>query len=675
MTVPLDLANDLFQKPYANGARVHLNSWGCKVAKTGDKYDRPGQCNTYTTKARDIDKFVYDHPDFLVVFAAGETGRQDAEGSIAEPGTCKNCLTVGSTHIWNKRYREAVLTRDPQVDICGACQFPYFCSRSDMIGGVVVSNDPTGAKREEALKKLPKCCNDTMSGTASRKPQYRRFEDVEVPEQEWFTFHFPDLGVNDPELIPLVRSFNWGAQGAGIMYDFKASFKTIGTASVTEEKAGIQVFVFFREDFAEYFEEGNEACTSKDLLDRAVEQTCLYGGCSGTCRANPCISSYDKQLAGSEKCMATTQCTVGGKDTPCYKNVRNCDSVSYDSLNGPLTWPDRHCHVGDCKRVEVLEGGDKSKDNSPITGVWGKKAADGCPKNLDGVPMGTCCNDYFLSTMCINQPCTQISNRLSGLVRHKDITVLNKKGYGIAVRNMNDRPIKLTGTVEIRNKEYPCTLSECCGDVNNEQQYSCCSYMYPRQFGAGEACDQCPAVPNPGKCEPHEVQNMPSWTTRGPGRSIYDKVYIQNKGSKLIKPELVAPALLVVSANSDGFVPSVGEPEDLETQCGLPSQYVMTDPNRCLPTSAERFVNTTAIRAETGSSIAAALVAGSAAIIRQYLTDGYYPLGFKNQSNTKYANPSAALVKAMLINSARSVEGVVDTYTYKVSLPNCVVLC
>ena len=673
MTVPLDLANHLFQKPYDNGARIHLNSWGCKAPRTGDKYDRPGQCNQYTTKARDIDKFVYDHPDFLVVFAAGEIGRQDAEGSIAEPGTCKNCLTVGSTYTWNKRYREAVLTRDPQVDICGACQFPYFCSRSDMIGGVMVSNDPTGAKREEALKKLPKCCNDTMSGTASRKPQYRRFEDVVVPEQEWFTFHFPDLGVNDPELVPLVRSFKWETQGAGIMYDFKASFQTIGTASVTEEKAGIQVFVLFRQDFAEYFEEGNEACTSKDLLNRATEQECGYSGCSGTCRANPCISSYEKQRDGSEKCMATQQCTVGGKITPCYKDVQNCDSVPYDSQNGPLAWPDRHCHVGDCKRLqEVDEGGVNSKDTSPA-GVWGLKAADGCPKNLQGVPIRTCCNDNFLSTMCINQPCTQISNRLSGLVRHGN-AVLNQKGYGIAVRNMNDRPIKLTGTVEIRNKEYPCTLSECCGGHNDEKMYSCCSNMYPRQFGLGEACNQCPPVPNPGKCEPHEVQNMPSWTTRGPGRSIYDKVYAQNKGSKLVKPELVAPSLLVVSANSDGFVPSVGEPEDLETQCGLPSQYVMRDPNRCLPASAERFVNTTAVRAETGSSIAAALVAGSAAIIRQYLTDGYYPLGLKNQSNTKYANPSAALVKAMLINSARSVGGVVDTYTYKVGLPYFVVL-
>jgi hypothetical protein len=663
MTVPLDLANDLFQKPYANGVRVHLNSWGCKPAKTGDKHDRPGQCNKYTTKARDIDKFVHDNPDFLVVFAAGESGREDAEGSIAEPGTCKNCLTVGSTHGWNKRYREAVLTRDPQVDICKACQFPYFCSRSDIIGGVVVADDPTGVKREEELKKLPKCCNDTISGTASQKPQYRRFEDVEVPEQEWFTFHFPDLGVLDPGLIPLIRSFKWVDKGAGIMYDFKASFKTIGTASVTEEKAGIQVFVLFRDDFAEYFEEGNEACSSAELLPE--------NRAAGNCRANPCISSYEKQAAGSEKCMATTQCTVGGVLRPCYKRVNPCDSVTYDSLNGPLTWPDKHCHVGACKRLKEDESGLKSKDTSSDKGVWGKHAADGCPKDIDGKPTDTCCNDKFLSTMCINQPCTQISDRLSGLVRHKDITDLTRRGFGIAVRNMNDRPIKLTGTVEIRNKEYPCTLSECCGDVNDKQTYSeCCSFMYPREFGAGEACDQCPAVPIPGKCEPHEVQNMPSWSTRGPGRTIYDKVYIQNKGSKTLKPELVAPSLLVVSANSDGFVPSVGEPDDLETQCGLPSQYVMTDPNRCLPLSAERFVNTTAIRAETGSSIAAALVAGSAAIIRQYLTDGYYPLGFKNQSNNKYANPSAALVKAMLINSARSVGGIVDTYTYKVGLPN-----
>ena len=632
MTVPVDLGNNLFKKPYENGARVHLNSWGCKFTRTGDEDERAGQCNKYTTRARDVDNFVYEHPDFLVVFAAGATGLLDADGGIAEPGTCKNCLTVGSTHSWNKRYREAVLTRDPQVDICGACQHPYFCSRSDIIDGEVVAGDPI--KREEALAALPKCCNDTLH-------EYIRFEDVEVPELEWFTFHFPNLTLYDPSLIAKVREYGW-LRGAGIMYDFKASFSTIGTASATEDEAGIQVFLLFRQDFAEYFEDGTGATIDRD---------------------NPCITDYMKQGDESEQCMANNRG---------YERVDNCDPVSYESLTGQtLEWPDKHCHVGACVRLKPRESSADPKEKEEDQGKeWGKDPADGCPKDLDGKPTQTCCNDKFLSTMCINQQCTQISSRLSQHIRHRDITELNKKGFGIAVRNMNDRPIKLTGTVEIRGDKYPCTLSECCGDLDGNPETECCAYQYPRQFGAGEACRQCGAVPAPGKCHPFEVPNLPSWTTRGPGRSDY----LENKGGKLVKPELVAPALQIVSANSDGFIPSVGEPEDLEAQCGLPSQYVMIDPNRCLARSAARFLNATAVRAETGSSIAAALVAGSAAVIRQYFADGYYPLGIKNQSNTMHANPSAALVKAMLINSARSVGGTVDTYTYNVGLPNPVLL-
>ena len=346
-----------------------------------------------------------------------------------------------------------------------------------------------------------------------------------------------------------------------------------------------------------------------------------------------------------------------------YVNVDNCKAQTYDFLTGTKSRPDLHCHVGQCKRLAPMdEPGDEKKKDDSSTAMWGLDADDGCPTDpVTGNAIENCCNDKFLSTMCINSACTEVNRRLEGHVRLKDPTFLAKKGFGIAVRNMMNKPIKLTGTVEIRKLDYPCTLSDCCGDLGLTQPATeCCSRLYPRVFAAGEACEQCGPVPAPGVCHPNEVYNLPSWTSRGPGQSNY----LEGIGGRQFKPELVAPGIQVVSASSDGFNASVGEPEDFEVQCGLPSASTV-DPTGCFIGEASQYRNTSAVRAKSGSSIAAALVAGSAALIRQYLADGYYPSGLKDPK-PKYANPTAALVKAMLINSARSVGGNTDTYTYKV---------
>eukprot|EP00961_Rhodomonas_salina_P263837 3565854-Rhodomonas_salina.1 len=43
----------------------------------------------------DVDYFMYEHDDYLVLFAAGNDGFK--EGSLGEPSTNKNGLAVGST--------------------------------------------------------------------------------------------------------------------------------------------------------------------------------------------------------------------------------------------------------------------------------------------------------------------------------------------------------------------------------------------------------------------------------------------------------------------------------------------------------------------------------------------------------------------------------------------------
>jgi subtilisin family serine protease len=89
--LPNDL-HDLFEPPYLNdGARVHSNSWGAT---------RPGL--PYDSSAQEIDDMVWQHPDLVIVFAAGNDGADTNDDGIADRGSigsqsaAKNCITVGA---------------------------------------------------------------------------------------------------------------------------------------------------------------------------------------------------------------------------------------------------------------------------------------------------------------------------------------------------------------------------------------------------------------------------------------------------------------------------------------------------------------------------------------------------------------------------------------------------
>ncbi len=92
--LPVDL-NDLFKEAYDAGARIHNDSWGSDLG------------SLYTVDSEEVDEFIHDHPDMLVVIAAGNAGkaaspRKSAKGfvdwlSIGSPASCKNALTVGAS--------------------------------------------------------------------------------------------------------------------------------------------------------------------------------------------------------------------------------------------------------------------------------------------------------------------------------------------------------------------------------------------------------------------------------------------------------------------------------------------------------------------------------------------------------------------------------------------------
>lgn len=91
LSVPNKL-DDMFAKAFNDGARVHSNSWG--AARSFGAYD---------TMAAAVDTYMFNNPEMLILFAAGNSGvdmnkdgRIDAN-SIGTPGTAKNVLTVGAS--------------------------------------------------------------------------------------------------------------------------------------------------------------------------------------------------------------------------------------------------------------------------------------------------------------------------------------------------------------------------------------------------------------------------------------------------------------------------------------------------------------------------------------------------------------------------------------------------
>lgn len=91
LTVPPKL-DVLFSKANDAGARIHTNSWGS-----------PKNLGVYDAMAAQADDYMWNNQEFLVVFAAGNSGVDLDKngvidpGSVSTPGLAKNVLTVGAS--------------------------------------------------------------------------------------------------------------------------------------------------------------------------------------------------------------------------------------------------------------------------------------------------------------------------------------------------------------------------------------------------------------------------------------------------------------------------------------------------------------------------------------------------------------------------------------------------
>jgi hypothetical protein len=85
---PVRPLEPVLQQAWDQGARLHTNSWG------DEENFRPH--NRYTERAADVDRFVWEHPEMTVLFAAGNAG-QEGDDTVISPATSKNVIAVGAS--------------------------------------------------------------------------------------------------------------------------------------------------------------------------------------------------------------------------------------------------------------------------------------------------------------------------------------------------------------------------------------------------------------------------------------------------------------------------------------------------------------------------------------------------------------------------------------------------
>lgn len=125
-----------------------------------------------------------------------------------------------------------------------------------------------------------------------------------------------------------------------------------------------------------------------------------------------------------------------------------------------------------------------------------------------------------------------------------------RDGFGIIVRNIGQTDIFLSAHISFHERQYPCTLADCCAESKSSYAYqdrpiypaACCSANYTANAGSVGSCSSCPTSSKPGSCHVYDVATLAESSSRGPAMSNY----LSNRGERRYKPDLVAPGSAVV---------------------------------------------------------------------------------------------------------------------------------
>ena len=81
MAIPANTYTTLLPPAYAAGARIHTNSWGSST-------------NAYTDTCQEMDQFVYENDDMLILAAAGNSGTNGLN-TVLSPASAKSKCVAG----------------------------------------------------------------------------------------------------------------------------------------------------------------------------------------------------------------------------------------------------------------------------------------------------------------------------------------------------------------------------------------------------------------------------------------------------------------------------------------------------------------------------------------------------------------------------------------------------
>ncbi|MBK9265907.1 MAG: S8 family serine peptidase [Polyangiaceae bacterium] len=140
--------NPIFQQTYDQGARIHSNSWGDQETASIQ--------NDYTAASQDADEFMWNHKDFLILFASGNSGPGTA--SVSSPSTAKSVISVGSTQ------RGTGANSMSSFSSCGPTDDGRYKPEIVVPGSSIVSANSDNSTTTQ------NCNTRTMSGTSMATP-------------------------------------------------------------------------------------------------------------------------------------------------------------------------------------------------------------------------------------------------------------------------------------------------------------------------------------------------------------------------------------------------------------------------------------------------------------------------------------------------------------------------
>lgn len=159
MNIP-DIYDDYCPHLHENmGAFINSNSWGNPLVE-----------NSYTMRAFEFDKYVFEHPEFLVLAAASNDG-SNGMGTVNAPSTAKNVVTVGASQspyesfqyqFENKNVEQyyTMFCKDSEIAMSSLCALLSASSPCSSEWVHLCTNFTSENKCCQYPSLRPLCCND-----------------------------------------------------------------------------------------------------------------------------------------------------------------------------------------------------------------------------------------------------------------------------------------------------------------------------------------------------------------------------------------------------------------------------------------------------------------------------------------------------------------------------------